>query len=65
LAKNLEVILRLPLISRVVKRRSLKRKIYCWRQSFFEEEIIKAIRESYTEGALEPNNFSFMFYQKF
>jgi hypothetical protein len=30
-----------------------------------EEEIMRAIFESYAEGALGPDEFSFLFYQKF
>jgi hypothetical protein len=32
---------------------------------FFEEEIKKAIDGSYAEGATGPDDFSFLFYQKF
>jgi hypothetical protein len=32
---------------------------------FLEEEILKAIKDSYAEGAPCPDGFSFLFYQKF
>jgi hypothetical protein len=34
-------------------------------REFFEEEVKKAIDESYAEGAPGPDGFSFMFYQRF
>jgi hypothetical protein len=33
--------------------------------NFSEEEIKRAIDESYAEGAPGPDGFSFLFYQKF
>jgi hypothetical protein len=32
---------------------------------FYEDEIKKAIDDSYAEGAPGPDGFSFLFYQKF
>lgn len=32
---------------------------------FLEEEIKKAVFDSYAEGAPSPDGFSFLFYQKF
>jgi hypothetical protein len=32
---------------------------------FTEEEIFKAIKDSYAEGAPGPDSFSFLFYHKF
>jgi hypothetical protein len=34
-------------------------------REFSEEEVKKAIDESYAEGAPSPDGFSFMFYQRF